>query len=108
MPVFKPNQPVETDQPVIVVEVDPNAPLAVGVHTFQLVVTDDAGNASQPAQVQIVVRDLDAPTAVIDGPTRGVGFNREFKLSGERSSDPAPGRIVRYEWTLVEDPNRPR
>jgi hypothetical protein len=101
MPVFAPNQAIETDVPTIAVEIDPQNPLGVGQHVFQLVVTDDAGNRSAPATVEIIVRDLEAPTAVIDGPRRGVGFNQAFQLSGERSSDPAPGRIVRYEWTLL-------
>ena len=107
MPVFAPNQAIETDQSTVKVEIDPANPLPVGVHTFQLVVTDDAGNRSAPAQVEIVIRDLVAPTAVIDGPRGAVGFNVAFELSGARSSDPAPGRVVSYEWTLVDNPTRP-
>lgn len=106
MPVFTLNQPVTTDVPVVEVTIDANNTLPVGVHTFQLVVTDDSGNVSQPAQVEIVVRDTQAPTAVIDGP-REVGFGSPFELSGVRSSDPAPGRVVRFTWTLVDNPTRP-
>jgi hypothetical protein len=102
MPVFTPNQAIETEVPTITVDIDPQNPLGVGQHLFQLVVTDDAGNRSSPATVAILVRDLELPTAVIDGPRGGVGFNQPFQLSGERSSDPAPGRIVRFEWTLLD------
>jgi hypothetical protein len=106
MPIFTPNQPIETDQPLVEVTVNADNLLPVGVHTFQLVVTDDAGNTSLPALVEIVVRDIVAPTAVIDGP-RLVGFNQSFDLSGARSSDPAPGRIVLFTWTLIDNPSRP-
>ena len=106
MPVFAPNQPVETDQATVEVTVDADNLLPVGVHTFQLVVSDDSGNLSQPALVEIVVRDTQAPTAVIDGP-RLVEFGSSFALSGARSSDPAPGRVVRFTWTLVDNPSRP-
>ena len=68
MPVFAANQPVDTDQASVEVTVDADNLLPVGVHTFQLVVSDDSGNLSQPALVEIVVRDTQAPTAVIDGP----------------------------------------
>lgn len=106
MPVFTPNQPIVTDQPTVEVSNDANNILPVGVHTFQLIVTDDSGNTSQPTQVEIVVRDTLAPTAVIDGP-RQVEVGNSFELSGKRSSDPAPGRIVRFTWTLVDNPSRP-
>lgn len=106
MPVFTPNQPINTDVPTVEVTIDATNTLPVGVHTFRLVVTDDSGNVSQPAQVEIVVRDTQAPTAVIDGP-REVGFGSPFELSGLRSSDPAPGRVASFTWTLVDNPTRP-
>ena len=106
MPVFTPNQPIDTDQPTIEVSVNADSPLPVGVHTFQLIVTDDSGNASQPALIEIVVRDTLAPTAVIDGP-RQVEVGNAFELSGKRSSDIPPGRIVRFTWMLVDNPSRP-
>ena len=106
MPIFAPNQPIKTDVPTVEVTIDATNTLPVGVHTFQLIVTDDSGNDSQPALVEIVVRDTTAPTAVIDGP-REVGFGNPFDLSGVRSSDPAPGRVVSFTWTLVDNPSRP-
>ncbi len=100
MPEFRPGQPVVADVPDIEVTVTQASPLRVGRHRFQLVVVDDSGNESEPAVHEVIVRDATRPTAVIDGP-REVGFGQSFQLSGRRSSDPPPGRIVRYSWTLL-------
>jgi len=103
---LKLNTPVETTDPVLVVKVDPANPLPTGVHRFQLVVVDDSGNQSDPAIVEIVVRDTQKPTAVIDAPpTAETG--QSFKLSGERSSDVAPGKVVNYIWTMIPIIERP-
>lgn len=50
MPEFAPRQTIETKEPVVSVE-----GLPVGVHTFRLVVVDDAGNTSTPADVRVEV-----------------------------------------------------
>lgn len=100
MAEFVPGVPVQTDVPDIDVSVSPAAPLGVGRHRFQLVVTDDSGNDSEPAVFEVVVRDTTRPTAVIDGP-QTVDAGRSFRLSGRRSTDVAPGRIVKYQWTLI-------
>ena len=71
--------------------------LALGQHRFSLVVTDDAGNTSQPAEVQVIVADDIAPTAVIEAPAQ-VLQGQSLTLSGARSSDTG-GRVVRYTWT---------
>jgi len=92
--------PVATDDPGIEVTVSAESPLPVGRHTFQLVVEDDSGNSSQPDTVDIIVRDTQAPTAVIDGP-RAAELGQSFSLSGKRSSDVAPGKVVKYIWTLL-------
>ena len=97
MPDFTIGQPVTTDVPNVEVSVTPQRPLAPGRHVFQLVVTDDAGNASEPATVEVVVIGDARPTAVIDAPQR-VAAGRSFELSGRRSADLPPGRIVRYTW----------
>ena len=52
MPLFKPNVPVETREPVVVVE----PPLSPGRHRFQLVVVDDRGRESEPAFVVVLVK----------------------------------------------------
>ena len=92
---------VETADPGVEVTISPDAPLAVGRHRFQLVVVDDSGNSSLPDQVEIIVRDSKNPTAVITAPTQ-VEFGETFGLDGRKSSDVAPGRVVKYVWTLVE------
>ena len=99
------NQPVETASPdsSLTVEIDASSPLTPGTYQFQLVVTDDAGNTSTPAVVQIAVLDDQAPTAIIDAPSR-VGFGKNFTLSGNRSTDIGGGVIKTYKWTLIQAP----
>jgi hypothetical protein len=77
------NVPFESDQAVIVVEVDPAKPLARGRHLFRLEVTDDSGNVSQPDQV-VVIADI----------------GKEFRLSGEKSFD-IGGSIKSYRFTYL-------
>ncbi len=86
----------------LTITIDATKPLKPGAYTFQLVVTDDSGNASRPDSVRVVVLDDKAPTAVIDAPT-SVGFMNAFTLSARRSFD-IGGRIVDYRWTLVSAP----
>ncbi len=92
---------VESADPGVEVTISPDAPLAVGRHRFQLIVVDDAGNSSLPDAVDIIVRDSKNPTAVITAPTQ-VEFGESFGLDGRRSSDVAPGRVVKYIWTLID------
>jgi hypothetical protein len=92
---------VESADPGVEVTISPDAPLPVGRHRFQLVVVDDSGNSSLPDAVEIIVRDSKNPTAVITAPTQ-VEFGESFGLDGRKSSDVAPGRVVKYVWTLVE------
>ena len=101
MAEFRPGQPVETNTPDVEVTIAPNAPLPAGRHRFQLVVEDDSGNRSDPSTAEVIVRDTQRPTAILDAP-REVDFGRSFQLSGRRSSDIAPGRIVRYLWTRLD------
>lgn len=91
---------VRTDVPTVEVTVTPNNPLPIGRQIFRLVVVDDAGNASRADQVEVIVADQDAPTAVIRGP-RVVGTGRPFELDGSGSFDVGGGRIVAYLWTYV-------
>ncbi len=100
MPEFRTGVPIETADPVVEVTVTPTSPLAAGRHQFQLVVVDDSGNASTPSVVEVIVRDTQKPTAVLDAP-REVESGNSFQLSGRRSSDIPPGRIVSYRWTLL-------
>jgi hypothetical protein len=100
MPEFRVGQAVVTDNPEVEVTVAPNAPLPPGRHRFQLVVTDDSGNASDASVAEVIVRDTQKPTAVLDAP-REVELGRSFQLSGRRSSD-VGGRIIRYTWTRLD------
>ncbi|MEX0268921.1 hypothetical protein AB3R30_07255 [Leptolyngbyaceae cyanobacterium UHCC 1019] len=106
MATFSLNTPIETIEPKIEVTVDPAQPLAAGVYRFQLVVVDDSGNASDPQVVEVVVKDLQRPTAVIDAPPQAE-FGKSFTLSGERSTDLPPGKIAKYIWQMVPIPQRP-
>ncbi|MDH5666844.1 MAG: hypothetical protein OEY86_02385 [Nitrospira sp.] len=101
MAIFRAGVPIETAESVISVDATPDRPLPVGRHTFQLEVVDDSGNRSDPDRVVVIVRDETNPTAVLDAP-KTVGFGLSFPLSGKQSSDPPPGKIVRYIWTLVD------
>jgi hypothetical protein len=98
---FQPNVPVETDAPTIEVTVSPDRPLKVGRHRFRLMVLDDSGNPSIPDEVDVIVRDLTNPTAVLEAP-REIEFGKSFELSGRRSSDAGGGQVARYIWTLVD------
>ena len=101
MAKFEVGAPVETDEPKIEVTVDPQSPLPVGRHKFQLVVADDAGNHSLPDTVEVVVKDSFNPTAVLRAPTQ-VESGKQFVLDGRASSDVPPGKVVKYIWTMLE------
>ena len=69
----------------------------------------DAGNASDPTFIDVIVRDLEKPTAVLQlvdpngrpiNPAE-VAFGQAFVLSAARSSDIAPGKVVEFQFTLV-------
>lgn len=92
---------IETTDPTIEVTVDPANPLPVGRHSFQLTVADDSGNLSSPDTVMVIVRDSVNPTAVVSAPSQ-VEFGAAFQLDGRRSSDIAPGKVVKYVWTMID------
>ncbi len=110
MAIFKPNQPIVQADPMVKVEVSRANPLPVGPHRFQLVVVDDAGNPSEPTFLEVIVLAPTDPTAVLDlldgeGGSRLKGevpYGQPFVLSGARSSDVEPGKVVEYQFTLVE------
>jgi hypothetical protein len=69
-------------------------------HRFRLIVVDDSGNKSQPDELDVIVADLQAPTAVLTAPGT-VPFGASFPLDGRRSVDAGGGQIVRYVWTYL-------
>ncbi|MES2034792.1 MAG: hypothetical protein V4466_11490 [Pseudomonadota bacterium] len=106
---FVPKTPVVQPDPQVKVDVTAADPLPLGVNRFQLIVVDDAGNESEPAFLEVVVRDRARPTAVlqiVDGngspiSPAEVPFGSSFILSAEKSSDVAPGKVVEYRFTLM-------
>ena len=88
----------ETPDAVFSFVVDPARPLALGNHTVRLVVVDDAGNVSAPAEATVRVVDGSVPTAVLDAPAT-VPFGVDITVSGARSVD-VDGSIARYRWTF--------
>jgi len=94
------NKEIVTDAPTIDVTVTPEKPLPRGKVSFQLVVTDDSGNASKPVTVTVTILDDQAPTAILTAPST-VPFGKSFSLNGEKSVDAGGGRIVKYAWTYL-------
>ena len=96
------NQEISAAAPdsLLSITVDTQNPLRVGAYEFQLVVTDDSGNNSNPATVRIIIADDEAPTAVIDAPDR-VSFAKDFALSGKCSLD-VGGKLSKFVWALIK------
>jgi hypothetical protein len=100
MAVFKIGEPVTTEEPTVEVEIPAEEPLLPGTYVFELVVEDDAGNKSPPAQARVTITDP-GPNAVIRA-EENVAFGQGFRLDGSESSDTPPGRVVRYNWTMTQ------
>ena len=66
MPEFKPNVPVVQKDPLVSVDIKQANPLPAGKYRFQLVVVDDGNNESDPAFLDVIIRDTERPTAVLD------------------------------------------
>ena len=95
------NRPIEGAAPDATLIITMDRPLAVGSYLFQLEVTDNSGNRSQPVQARLIIVDTQAPSAIISAP-RTVPFNSEFTLSGAESRDVGGGTIASYIWTLLQ------
>ena len=91
---------IKSDTPTIEVTVAPDKPLPLGRQVFRLVVVDDAGNVSRADEVQVIVADQEAPTAVLRAP-RTVPFGKSFQLDGSQSFDLGGGKVVQWLWTYV-------
>jgi hypothetical protein len=108
MAEFKPKVPVVQADPVVTVDVKPGNPLPVGPLTFQLIVVDDSGNESAPTMINVIVRDTDRPTAVLEMVDRVgnrvepvVSVGQSFILSAAKSSDLPPGKVKEYRFMLL-------
>ena len=109
MAQFIVTKPVIQSDPVVKVEASTDNPLPLGNNLFELVVVDDAGNSSAPIRISVIVRDAEAPTAILDMVDDNgqvidpvVPFGSSFILSAARSSDVAPGKIASYQFTLLD------
>jgi hypothetical protein len=107
---FQSTAEVKTQDTLLKVDVSPDNPLPVGPHVFELEVIDKAGNRSAPARVQLIVRDSQAPTAVLNVadsqgrilPEAVIEMGAGFMLSAKGSQDLIPGTgIENYTWRLV-------
>ena len=99
-----------TKDTILKVAVSNKNPLPIGASTFELMVVDDSGNESVPAQITVVVRDTTRPTAVLrvlneEGrplPGNALEFGAGFILNAKGSLDMPPGKISKYVWTLLD------
>jgi hypothetical protein len=96
---FKVGTVITTPTAVLSAAVDTGLPS--GTHVFQLVVVDEDGNQSDPVTAQIVIKDTQKPTAVINVTPTQVQPGQVFTLDGSKSSDVAPGKVVSFIWTMV-------
>ncbi len=101
MATFTIGQEITTTDSFVSVDASLEKPLPKGQHTFQLIVVDDDGLQSDPVHVDVVVRDDRKPTAVLTAPAT-VPFGQSFRLDGSKSSDLAPGKVVKYLWTMLK------
>ena len=91
---FVVNQPIDTPEPRITVD----QPLPIGLHRFQLVVTDSSGRSSQPALATVEVRTATTGGGGVIGggitdPVRG-GTITDPVRDGGSVTDPLRDRIV--------------
>ncbi len=100
MAEFAINTDVVTDQPTVEVTVTAAKPLPLGRHQFRLIVVDDSGNKSIGDVKEVLVADLDNPTAILSAPTV-VGFGRSFVLDGSKSFDVGGGKVAQYVFTYL-------
>jgi hypothetical protein len=94
------NQDIVTDAPTIEVTVNSDKPLPLGRHRFRLIVVDNSGNKSAPDDVEVIVVDASAPTAVLNAP-KTANFGQSIPLDGTRSFDVGGGKVVQYVWTYL-------
>lgn len=100
MAQFVINTDVTTDQPLVEVTISPDQPLPLGRHRFRLIVVDDSGNKSAPDEVELIVADQSAPTAVLGVP-RVVALGASFNMDGSKSFDVGGGKVVQWLWTYL-------
>ena len=104
MAKFTINVPVQTADPTVTVDPDPQAPLVPGRHRFRLEVVDDSGNRSAADEVVVIVADREKPNAVLRAPAT-VASGAGFTLDGSRSFDVGGGQVKQYVFTYLGPQN---
>ena len=100
MAVFIINTDIKTDAPTIEVTLSADKPLPLGRHKFRLIVVDNSNNKSAPDELEVLVADQAAPTAVLNAP-KVVALGTSFNLDGTKSFDLGGGQVVTYLWTYL-------
>lgn len=110
MAKFEKDKVVAVTTPQVKVEISGQDQLEIGANRFRLTVIDDADNISKPTFLDVIVKDDKAPTAVLDLvdargrrlPEPVVGQGDDILLSGARSADLPPGKVVKYNFAWVD------
>lgn len=97
MATFVPGQEQKFDNPKVTVD----GGLAVGTHTFQLIVDDASGVSSAPKTIQVTI--VAQPVADFSVAPPQPAPQTTFTLDGSASKSPG-GRITSWRWTLLTAP----
>lgn len=75
------------------------------VFTYQLVVTNSSGLSSEPAYVNVTVKNNNQPPVADAGDDIAIKAGAMATLDASRSYDPDNDPMLTYHWTQVEGPN---
>ena len=93
---------VVTSDATVTIDASVTNPVDPGDHLFQLIVVDENGVESIPAEQKVTVSPDDRkPQAVLTAMPAEVAFGQPFTLDGTQST-PVPGReITSYKWIMM-------
>src|SRR5437667_12163210 len=94
--------PVVTSDATVTSDASVTNPVDPGDHLFQLIVVDENGVESIPAEQKVTISPDDRkPQAVLTAMPAEVAFGQPFTLDGTEST-PVPGReITSYKWIMM-------
>ncbi len=94
--------PVVTADATVTVDASVTNPVDPGDHVFQLIVVDENGLESIPAEQTVTISPDDRkPQAVLTAMPAEVAFGQPFTLDGTQSN-PVPGhQITAYKWIMM-------